>query len=122
MSQDHELNLFCKGMEILVDASRLQFNPFVKDHFMSSVGVDGYGHIDTLDRLAGALNYKGYRTSKGKYLTGNNLKKMKSNLIKKYGENFTDEYVDWMEFGTELFRYTHLNDLVGTRSQYDELI
>ena len=95
MSQDYELNLFSKGMEILVDASKLQKDPFVKDHFVSSIGLYGYGSIGTYDRLAGAMNYKGHRTSKGKYITGKNLQKMKSNLIKKYGEDFVCDLVEW---------------------------
>ena len=95
MSHDHELKLFSTAMDILVDASRVIIDPFHKDHFISSIGLQGYGNIDTLDRLAGALNVQGYRTKRGKYITGDNLKKMKSNLIKRYGEKVIVELVDW---------------------------
>ena len=103
MSQDHELKLFSTAMDILVDASQIIIDPFTKDHFLCSVGLQGYGTIDTFERLAGALNYRGYRTKRGKYITGDNLKKMKSNLVKKYGDRFVMELVDWTRVGSRYF-------------------
>ena len=103
MSHDHELKLFSTAMDILVDASRVIIDPFHKDHFISSIGLQGYGNIDTLERLAGALNVQGYRTKRGKYITGNNLKKIKSNLTKKYGEKIVLELVDWTQVGREYY-------------------
>ena len=77
---DHELKLFSTAMQILTDASQIIFDPFNKDYFRSSIGLQGYGNINTFDRLAGALNHQGYRTKRGKYITGNNLKKINSFL------------------------------------------
>lgn len=96
-SYDEDLSLFSSAMSILVKASTLKPDAFVKHHSVSSVGVEGYGNIDTLERLAGAMNAQGYRTHTGKYLSANYLKKIKSNLIKKYGAEYVADIVDWRE-------------------------
>ena len=96
-SYDEDLSLFSAAMSILVKASTLKPDAFVKNHSVSSVGVDGYGNIDTLERLAGAMNTQGYRTHRGKYLSANYIKKLKSNLIKKYGAEYVANIVDWNE-------------------------
>jgi hypothetical protein len=96
-NRDHELFIFSKGMEILVKASTLKFQVFSRNHKFQSTGVEGYGTISTLERLAGAMNEKGYRTSRGKYITATNLKKMKSTLTKKYGEEFVADLVEWKD-------------------------
>jgi hypothetical protein len=95
--KDHELFIFSHAMEILVKASTLKYQPFSKNHGFESIGVEGYGTISTLERLAGAMNVKGFRTSQGKYLTATNLKKMKSTLIKRYGQQFVADLVDWRD-------------------------
>jgi hypothetical protein len=101
--KDFELQLFSHAMDILVNASRLQFNPFVKDFFVSSVGVPGYGNIGTYDRLAGALNFNGFRTKTGKYIRGNYLKLIKSNLQKKYGKEEIEDLVYWKYVSTNYY-------------------
>ena len=103
MHKDHELHLFSTAMDILSSASQIRFNHFVKDTFRSSIGVEGYGNIDTFDTLAGAMNFKGYRTKLGKYITGSYLKNMKKNLTKKYGQEFVVDLVDWTKVNTERF-------------------
>ena len=103
MKNDYELHLFSNAMDILSNASQIKFNPFIKDTFRSSVGVEGYGNIDTFDTLAGALNYKGFRTKLGKYITGSYLKNMKRNLTKKYGEDFVVDLVDWSKVNTTTY-------------------
>ena len=100
---DYELKLFSHAMDILVNASRLKLNPFVKDCFVSSVGVDGYGNIDTYDMLAGALNFNGFRTKTGKYIRGNYLKLIKSKLQKKYGKEEIEDLVYWENVSTSYF-------------------
>jgi len=92
---DYELKLFSLAMDTLVSASQLKFDAFRKDYHFSSVGVPGYGTIDTFDRLAGALNYKGYRTRTGKYICGNYLKQIKYKLLKRYGKEAVEDLVDW---------------------------
>ncbi len=98
--QDQDLILFSRAMDTLVNASRIQFDTFANPHFVSSVGVVGYGNISTFDLLAGAMNFKGYRTKKGKYLTGSYLAVMKGRLSKRYGEDFITDLVDWELVGT----------------------
>ena len=95
MNKDHELYLFSHAMDILAGASQLRLEPFRKDYFVCSVGVEGYGNISDFNLLAGAMNFKGYRTKRGKYITGTYLKKMKSNLTKKYGKDFVLDLVPW---------------------------
>lgn len=96
-SYDEDLSLFSVAMSILVKASTLKPNVFVKNHSVSSIGVEGYGNIDTLERLAGAMNTQGYRTHRGKYLSANYIKKLKSNLTKKYGAEYVADIVDWKD-------------------------
>ena len=105
MKTDYELHLFSNAMDILSSAAQLKFNPFIKDTFRSAVGVEGYGSIDSFDTLAGALNFKGFRTKLGKYITGSYLKNMKSNLIKKYGEEFIIDLVDWNKVNTPIIKH-----------------
>ena len=97
MKQDYELKLFAKAMDTLVTASQLIpcTNQGVK-----SVGVSGFGNIDGMDTLAGAMNFLGFKSKKGKYLTGTNLKKIKQRLTKKYGRKFVSELVNWENVGT----------------------
>jgi hypothetical protein len=95
MKKDYDLSLFSKAMDILVSSSQLKFDPFRKDVFVSSTGIEGYGTIGDFNRLAGAMNFKGLRTKTGKYITGSYLKNMKTNLTKKYGEDFVEDIVDW---------------------------
>lgn len=102
MSKDFDLLLFSHAMEILVNASQLKLDPFNKSQSVSSIGVDGYGNIDTLDKLAGAMNFKGYRTKQGKFLKGSNLKQMKYNLTKRYGHEFVTGIVSWENVSTEI--------------------
>jgi len=47
MLHDHELKLFSTAMDILVDASRVIIDPSHKDYFISSIGLHGYGNIDS---------------------------------------------------------------------------
>ena len=93
--KDHELFIFSQAMELLVKASTLKYEPFSRNHRVRSIGIENYGTISTLERLAGAMNVKGYRTSQGKYLTATNLKKMKSTITKRYGHRFVADLVDW---------------------------
>ena len=102
MIHDHELHLFSNAMDILVSASQLKFDPYVKDHFVSSIGIEGYGHISTFNTLAGAMNHKGFRTKTGKYITGSYLKNMKTNLTKKYGGEFVVDLVPWENVSTRI--------------------
>ena len=102
MHKDYDLLLFSHAMEILVNASKLKFDPFNKTQSVSSIGVDGYGNLDTLEKLAGALNFKGYRTKTGKYIRGNYLKRIKHNITKKYGEEFVSNIVSWNNVSTEI--------------------
>ena len=95
MEKDYELSLFSRAMDILVSSSQLKIDPFHKDVFVSSVGVQGYGTIGDFNTLAGAMNFVGLRTKTGKYITGSYLKNMKSNLTKKYGEEFVEDIVEW---------------------------
>jgi hypothetical protein len=53
--------------------------------FVKSVGISGYGNIDRVDSLAGAMNFLGFRSKTGKKITETNLKKIKQRLTKKYG-------------------------------------
>ena len=94
---DQDLSLFSVAMTILVKASELKYDVFCKNHQVRSIGVQGYGTIDTLERLAGALNLQGYRTKTGKYIRADYLKKIKSNLIKKYGRDFVTDIVEWKD-------------------------
>ena len=82
-------------MEILVKASTLRYEPFSRNHGVRSVGVESYGTVSTLEKLAAVMNVKGYRTSRGKYLTATNLRKMKSTITKRYGRDFVSDLVDW---------------------------
>ena len=93
--EDHELFIFSRAMEILVKASTLKYEPFSRNHNVTSIGVENYGTISTLERLACAMNVKGYRTSQGKYLTATNIKKMKSTITKRYGHRFVADLVEW---------------------------
>jgi len=102
MKKDFDLLLFSHAMEILVNASQLKFDPFNKSQSVSSVGVDGYGTVDTLDKLAGAMNFKGYRTKQGKYIRGSYLKQIKYLLIKKYGREFIVDTVSWENVSAEI--------------------
>lgn len=97
LKNDQDLSLFSVAMNILVKASELKYDPFNKNHQVRSIGLDGYGNIDTLERLAGALNQQGYRTKTGRYIRADYLKKLKSNLIKKYGAAFVADIVDWKD-------------------------
>ena len=94
-TRDYDLVLFSKAMDTLANASRIQFDAFNQPHFFRSVGVEGYGNISTLNSLAGAMNFKGYRTKTDKYITGSYLKVMKDRLSKKYGDEFIEDLVDW---------------------------
>jgi len=93
-SKNYDLLLYSHAMQILVTASQLQFDVYSKLH-RKSIGVDGFGKIDTLERLAGAMNYKGYRTKNGNYIRANNLKQIKFRLTTKYGKDFVSNLVDW---------------------------
>jgi hypothetical protein len=95
--KDHELFIFSAAMQILVKASALKYQPFSRNHNHQSIGMEGFGTISTLGELAAALNVKGYRTSRGKYLTAINLKKMKSIIIKRYGHDFVADLVEWKD-------------------------
>jgi len=95
--KDHELFIFSAAMQILVKASALKYQPFSRNHKHQSIGMEGFGTISTLGELAAALNVKGYRTSRGKYLTAINLKKMKSIIIKRYGHDFVADLVEWKD-------------------------
>ena len=108
MKQDYELYIFSHAMDILVSASQLKTAPFYKDHWGISIGVEGYGNVGDFNLLAGALNYKGYRTKTGKYIRGSYLKNCKSHLTKRYGEEFVEDLVDWENFGIRI-RQRNLN-------------
>jgi hypothetical protein len=95
MKTDYDLVIFSKAMDTLTKASQIQFEAFNPPNFFSSVGVEGYGNIGSFDLLAGAMNFKGYRTKKGKYITGSYLAVMKDRLTKRYGEDFIVDLVDW---------------------------
>jgi hypothetical protein len=103
-THDTDLNLFIQSVELLVDASQLRFQIDLSNNATLSKGVTGYGNISNFDELAGALNFKGYRTKRGKYFNGSNLKKLKSNLYKKYGtgfmESLLDESIDWSKMSS----------------------
>ena len=98
-TQDTDLNLFVTSIEMLVAASQLRFQIDLSNSETLSQGITGYGNISNFDELAGVLNYKGFRTKRGKYFNGTNLKKLKSNLYKKYGNDFMrsllDESIEW---------------------------
>ena len=97
--KDTDLDVFIQSIELLVEASQLRFQIDLSNSSTLSQGVTGYGNISYFDELAGALNYKGFRTKRGKYFNGLNLKKLKSNLYKKYGGDFMksllDERIEW---------------------------
>ena len=105
-TQDHDLNLFGNAISYLVDASEISFNIDLSNQGSLSQGVVGFGHIGTLDELASLMNFKGWRTKKGRLINGTLLKKMKSRLIKKYGhdEFFArlDDYVDWSRISSRV--------------------
>ena len=94
-------------MDTLAKASQIKFDVFKKPHFVSSIGVEGYGNISSFDLLAGAMNFKGYRTKKGKYITGSYLAVMKDRLTKKYGEDFIADLVDWEMVSTQVVPPLH---------------
>ena len=101
---------------LLVDASRVKLDPFHKDYFVSSIGVDGYGNIGDYNLLAGALNFKGYRTKTGKYIKGSYLKNVKSKLTKKYGRDFVVDLVEWERVSTPVRpfpTYKNIKDIQG---------
>ena len=100
MKQDYELRLFAKAMDTLVTASQLI--PCTVQG-VKSVGISGYGNIDGMDTLAGAMNFLGFKSKTGKYITGANLKKIKQRLTKKYGREFISELVNWENVGTRYF-------------------
>jgi len=90
IEQDYELKLFANAMDTLVTSSQL------------SEGIIGYGIIDRMDSLAGAMNFLGFRSKTGKKITGSNLKKIKQRLTKKYGRKLVLEMVkvNWEDVGT----------------------
>jgi hypothetical protein len=102
MYKDYDLQIFSHAMEILVNASKLRFDPYDRANPVTSIGVDGYGNVDTLDRLAGALNFKGYRTRTGKYIRGNYLKQIKHSITQKYGKEFVSDIVAWEQVSTPI--------------------
>ena len=97
--KDTDLDVFIQSIELLVEASKLRFQIDLSNSSTLSQGVTGYGNISNFDELAGALNYKGFRTKRVKYFNGLNLKKLKSNLYKKYSGDFMksllDERIEW---------------------------
>lgn len=97
--KDTDLDVLIQSIELLVEASQLKFQIDLSNNSTLSQGITGYGNISNFDELAGALNYKGFRTKRGKYFNGLNLKKLKSNLYKKYGGDFMqsllDERIEW---------------------------
>ena len=106
MKQDYELKLFANAMDTLVTASQLvPCNNYQSKQleFVKSVGISGYGNIDGMDSLAGAMNFLGFRSKTGKYITGINLKKIKQRLTKKYGRKFVSELVNWEIVETRYF-------------------
>ena len=105
IKQDYELNLFAKAMDTLVTASQLI--PCTVQG-IKSVGISGYVNIDRMDTLAGAMNFLGFKSKTGKYITGANLKKIKQRLTKKYGRKFVSELVNWENVGTRYFIPTSL--------------
>ena len=102
-TQDYDLNLFGNAISYLVDASQLKFQVDYSNQGCPSQGVENFGHIRTLEELASLMNFKGWRTKTGKFISGDGLKKMKGRLIKKYGEDgflaLLDEFVDWSKVG-----------------------
>ena len=103
MSKDYDLLLFSRAIDILVTASQLKIDPFNKEYGLSSIGVTDFGNVDTFEKLAGALNHKGYRTKTGKYIRGNHLKIIKHRIIQKYGDEFISNLVSWNLVGREYF-------------------
>jgi len=100
IEKDYDLEIFSKAMSLLVDASKLQFNCYASPHFVSSQGVSGFGNISCFNTLADAMNFKGYRTKKGKPLTGSYLAVIKNRLSKRYGDEFVEDLVDWESVST----------------------
>ena len=100
INQDHELTIFTKAMEVLIQSSKLEFNPWLQEtRYLKSVGIDGHGNMDSFEKIAGVLTSQGYETKTGKRITGNNLRQMKSILMERYGKDFLEEYIDWSDFG-----------------------
>jgi hypothetical protein len=97
--KDTDLDVFIQSIELLVEALQLRFQIDLSYSSTLSQGVTGYGNFSNFDELAGALHYKGFRTKRGKYFNGLNIKKLKSNLYKKNSGDFMksllDERIEW---------------------------
>ena len=102
-TEDYDLNLFGNAISYLVDASQIKFQVDYSNQGCPSQGVEQFGHVGTLDELASLMNFRGWRTQKGKMVSGSLLKKMKARLIRKYGKDEflarLDDFVDWSKVG-----------------------